>query len=363
MGAATAWQLAQRGARVLGLDRLRPPHVLGSSHGGTRIIRETAFEGAQYVPLVRRAYDLWAALEPTAAHRLLIPTGGLYAGPPGAGVVAGSRASAEAQQVPTEDLDAEEIRRRFPAFEPAPGMVGLFERRAGVLRPEACHQALLAQATHHGADLRFEEPMLEWRADGGDLTVRTAAGSHRAGALVLALGPWMPTELALLGVRLEVERVVQHWFAPARDPHLLEPTALPVYIWEDEAGVVFYGFPMLDGVVKCAIHHRGEIGPVDGVRREVSAEDVERTRLFAARFVPPAAGAHVRSAVCVYTNTPDGHFIVDRHPEHERVVLASPCNGVGFKFAPAVGAGIAALLLGGAAPAELAPFGLSRLRG
>lgn len=326
MGAATAWRLASRGTRVLGLDRFHPPHELGSSHGGSRIIREMAFEGPSYVPLARRAYGLWEALEESSGEKLLLRTGALYVGAPASSVVEGSRRSAEAHGVPGRELSAMEVRRRFPAFAPEDGMVGLLEDRAGVLRAEASVAAMLRMAQLNGAQLRFEEPLLEWHAEGSGVTVRTAHGGYHAGALVLAMGAWMPDVLSPLGVKLEVERVVQHWFAPAGDATLIEPARCPVYLFEDWDGVVFYGFPMMDGAVKCAVHHRGEITAADSVRREVRPDEAARARAYLARFVPPAAGAHLRSSVCVYTNSPDGHFIVDRHPSHDRVVLLSPCS-------------------------------------
>jgi len=362
VGTAAAWQLARRKARVLGFDRFLPPHDRGSSHGGSRIIREAAFEGPQYVPLIRATYPLWAALEADAAEPLLTLTGALYVGAPDSGIVTMSRASAEAHGVAREDLTADDVRRRFPAFAPEPGMVGLLERHAGLLRPERCVGALLAAARRAGAELRGDEPVLEWSARPGGVAVRTSRGSYEAGGLILAMGSWMPQFFAGIGVTLEVERQVQHWFAPAGEGAVLEPDRCPVHIWEDRDGVIFYGFPLLDGAVKFAVHHRGEITTAEAVRRDVAPGEVERVRAYAQRFVPPAAGAHLRSAVCLYTNSPDGHFIVDRHPAHARVVLVNACSGIGFKYAPRVGEGAAMLLLEAAAPPDLLPFGLSRFR-
>ncbi len=360
MGASAAWQLARRGVRVLGFDRFRPPHDRGSSHGGSRIIREMAFEGSQYVPLVRAASPLWATLEAEAGVPLLTSTGAIYIGAPDAGIIVQSRASAEAHGVAHEVLTSEEVRRRFPALAPGSGMVGLLERRAGLLRPERCVEALLSAARGVGAELRGDEPVLEWTARARGVTVRTNRGTYEADGLVLATGAWMPQVLAGIGVTLEVERQVQHWFAPAHEAAVLEPARCPVYIWEDADGTVFYGLPLLDGAVKCAVHHRGETTTADAVRREVAAAEVAAARAYAERFVPPAAGAHVRSAVCLYTNSPDGHFIVDRHPALPAVVLVSACSGIGFKFAPRIGEGAALLLVEGSAPDDLAQFGLAR---
>lgn len=360
MGSAAAWQLAARGLKVAGLDRWHPPHTLGSTHGGSRVVREMAFEHPRYVPLVRRAYRQWGELEAQAGRQLLIPTGALYIGSPASSVVAGSRASAVEYGVGSEEMDAGAVHKRWPQFRPDPGMVGLLERRAGVLRPELCVEAMLGAAARHGAVLRFDEPMTEWHAEGGGVTVRTARGTLAAGHLVLALGPWMPDELARAGAEVWVERVIQHWFTP-KDPELMDPSRCPIYLWEDADGVIFYGFPTLDGVVKAAVHHRGESVSADAVRREVSEQEVERARRYLARWMPAADGGYVRSAVCLYTNAPDGDFIIDRHPAHPSVLLASPCAGIGFKFAPTIGEILADLVQGRKPSFDLAPFALSRL--
>jgi sarcosine oxidase len=319
-----------------------------------------AFEGPAYVPLARRAFALWDELGAATQAPLLLTTGALYLGASTAGLVELSRASAAAHGVPHQHLDAAAVRRRFPAFAVPDDMVGLLEHRAGILRPEACIAAMLAEARRHGAELRLDEPLLAWEDSAEGVRVRTPSGTIQAGALILATGAWMPTEVASLGVRLEVERVVQHWFRPDGDASRLAPERCPVYLCEDPDTTIFYGFPLLDGLVKCAVHHKGEITSPDSARRTVTEEEVERVRMYADRFVPGAAAKHVRSAVCLYTNTPDGHFIVDRHPAHRRVVLVSACNGVGFKFAPVIGEAAAQLARGGAAPAILAPFAMTR---
>jgi sarcosine oxidase len=358
MGSAAAWQLSRRGLSVLGLDRHRPPHAMGSSHGGSRIIREMAFEHPRYVPMVRRSYELWAELAAASGRELMLPTGALYIGAPDSLIVAGSRRSAVEHRVACEEYSAAEVRRRWPQFVPDAGMVGLFERQAGVLRPEACIEAGLAQASAHGATLRYDEAVLSWEAGPGVVRVRTDGASYVADRLVLALGPWMQEELVRLGVKVWVERVVQQWFAPV-DAAAMDPSRCPVYLWEDTDGVVFYGFPALDGAVKAAVHHRGEATTADTVRRDVSPEDVARVAAYLKRWMPAAAGPHLRSAVCVYTNTTNGNFIVDRHPEHSAVLLASPCSGIGFKFAPVIGEMLADLVMDRAVGIDLAPFRLT----
>ncbi len=360
VGSAAAWQCARAGMRVLGLDRFRPPHDLASHHGGSRVIRETAFEHPRYVPLVRRAYELWDELGAENQKRdLLIPTGALYFGDPKASVVTGSRASAQEHGVPCEELGGEAIALRWPSFEPGKGAVGVFERRAGILRAEACMQATLGAARGHGAHLRFDEPLLRWGADEHSAWVETRRGRETGAHLILATGAWMKPVLNELGVKAWVERVVQHWFKP-KDETGLTPETMPIYLWEGADGVILYGFPLVDGLLKCAVHHRGADVTVDDVVREVEKSEVEAVRVRLARLIPRAVGQHVRSAVCLYTNTPDGDFLIDRHPRYPRVPVASACSGIGFKFAPAVGEILSDLAASRPPRFDLAPFSFAR---
>lgn len=369
MGSQVARALARRGRRVVGLDRFSPPHSLGSSHGRSRIIREAYFEEPAYVPLVQRAYDLWAELERESGRPLLRLTGGLMAGPADGVLVRGARRSAAVHGLPCEDLSAPEIRTRFPIFAPDPGMVGVFEPRAGVLLAEACIEAALQGATAAGAELRVDEEAQDWRAEPGGVHVRTARGSWSAGTLVIAAGAWLPRLVPGLlsvprpdgGLPLTVERQVLHWFEPLRDRGLLGPEACPIALWEVEGGRLFYTFPDFGDGVKAAIHHEGEITDTERVRRDVTPEDEEAVRSLLRRLVPSAAGPRRESAVCLYTNTPDRNFLIDRHPEHERVLLVSPCSGHGFKFAPVIGEIVADLVTEGASPFDLRPFALDRL--
>jgi sarcosine oxidase len=363
MGSATAFFLAQRGARVLGLDRFRPPHALGSTHGGTRIIRETAFEGPAYVPFVRRAYECWDAIERATGRALLTQTGGVFIGSPQGLVVGGSRASALAHGVPFEELSGPELARRFPAYRPAPHAVGFVDPRAGILPPEECVRACLDYAAGRGADLRFDEPLERWEANGTGVTVITARERHTAAHLVLATGAWMQEPLAGIGVRTVVERVLMHWFAPG-DPAPFAPGRCPVSLIEYAPDQVFAGFP-LDGAgtVKVTVHHGGAVATAaTTVDRQVAPAEIEAMRSLLVRFLPAAAGRWVRSAACLYTNTPDGQFLIDRHPACERVILASPCSGFGFKFASAIGEALSQLALDGAARQDLGAWRLARLR-
>jgi sarcosine oxidase len=359
MGSLTALELARRGERVVGFDRFRPPHGFGSSHGKSRIIREAYFEHPQYVPFVRRAYEQWALLERASGRTLLIPTGGIMIGPPDGVLVAGARRSAAMHGLECEALSAREVHGRFPAFAPADHEVGLFEPRAGILLPEACIESALKLAVEAGAELHFDEPVIEWQG-AETLSLTTAQGRYVVRRLIVAAGAWMAAGLAQLHLPLTVARQPLFWFDPVGDRSVVEPGRMPIFMWEWTAGRYLYGFPDLGDGVKVAIHHEGEPTTADTVRRELRGEETDLLRSIMAGRTPVLNGRLRHTAVCLYTNTPDGDFVVDRHPEDPRVILASPCSGHGFKFAPAIAEVLADLALDRTPVLDLTPFALTR---
>jgi len=362
MGSATAFHLAgHKGLRVLALDRHHPPHTLGSTHGGTRIIRETSFEHPRYVPLVRRAYECWRRMEAATGKQLLHVTGGVFIGARDGTFVAKSKESADIHKVPYEILPPAEIRRRFPAFRPDPGAVGFYEAGAGVLAPETCVGACLDYARAGGIDVQFDEPVTRWSVKGGGVTVTTPRGTYSGGKLLLAAGPWMLDTLQSVGVRVTAERIVMHWFAPTGDIAQFDGARCPFALWEFGPNAAFASFPIEDGEIKTTIHHGGEPTTADTVRRDVGADEIAAMRKMLKRFLPGANGTHRRSTVCLYTNVAGGDFLIDVHPEHRQVLLASPCSGFGFKFASAIGELLAQLLVTGKTDWDLRPFAIDRL--
>lgn len=354
VGSATAWRLAAAGHRVTGLDRWRPPHSQGSTHGESRVTRVTAWEGARYVPLAQRANRLWDELAESEDAPLGARTGGIFVGRDSDRIVSGSRASAVAAGLPHEIIAAEEIARRVSGLAVPEGMVGFVDPDAGVLFPERIVVAMHARARSMGADLRYDEPMHSWRADGDGVRVSTARGEISADRLVLATGAWMGGDLGALGVDVRIERQTMHWFdAPSTAAHSASDEHRPVLIMSDGPDHATVIFPVQEGLVKVAGHGSGETTAPDAVDRTIRDGDIAPVAAVLARAFPARYGAHRRGACCLYTCTPDGHFIVDRHPQHSQVVLASPCNGFGFKFASAVGEGVAAMATGERCPVAL----------
>jgi len=364
MGSAAAYQLAKRGKRVLGLERFTPAHDQGSSHGKSRVIRQAYFEDPIYVPLLLRAYELWEEIERESGAELLTITGGLMIGSPTSAVVSGATRSAREHGLPHELLNAAEIRRRFPPFAPNDDEVALYEARAGFLHPEESVRAHLQVAARYGAELHFEEPVERWEATAtGGVRVTTARGVYEAARAVLAPGAWAPRLMADLQLPLTVERQLLCWFEP---PAGREPFAVgrfPIYIWEDAEGDQIYGFPAQDGApggVKVAFFYRGDITDPDNVRRSVAPEEVEQLRTVLTRRIPSLAGPLVATATCLYTLTPDHHFVLAPHPDLPQLIIASPCSGHGYKFASVVGEILADLAIDGATRHPIGRFDPAR---
>jgi sarcosine oxidase len=364
MGSATAYQLARRGQSVLGLEAFGRAHQLGSSGGLTRVIRLAYFEHPDYVPLLRAAWDLWPEIEAESGQELLLRTGGLYAGRRGSAVLDGALLSAQRHDLPHELLDAGEAGRRFPALRLDDDMAALHEPLAGILYPERCIEAHLMVAQRHGAELHFEERVSGWSSNRGGVEVTTDRGRYTAQRLVLAAGAWLPKLLPDLDLPLSVERQPLFWFEPTDSAAPLGPDRLPVYIVELDAEHAFYGFPLLPGQgVKVARHHGGRPTDPDTVEREVTDADEAEVRRFVEHYLPAAGGRRLEGRVCLYTNTPDFNFIIDRHPAEPRVVILSPCSGHGFKFSNIVGSIAADLALAGATSFEIGFLSVGRFAG
>jgi sarcosine oxidase len=360
MGSAAAWHLVASGRQVLGLDRFAPPHEFGSSHGRTRIIREAYFEDPVYVPLVQRAYELWADLERRTNRRLLLPTGGLMLGPADGVLVAGAKRSAQEHNLTHRILSATDIGKQFPALTPPQDMVGVWEPRAGILFPELAIQTHLDLAARGGAALKFETPVTQWEPHREGVRVLTPRGAHTGNQLLLCAGPWMTSLLPELNFSLSVERQVLFWFEPLSDNSLFQADRFPIFICEFSPRRFFYGFPDLGDGVKVAGHHEGRVSQPDTVNREVAEDEVEMMRGLLSRFLPAADGPLRSAVVCMYTNTPDEHFVLDHYPGYPQVFIASPCSGHGFKFSPVIGEIAAARLNGRTPPFDLTRFSLAR---
>lgn len=363
VGSAALYHAAQAGFRVVGFDRYAPPHTLGSAHGGSRIIRRAYFEGAMYVPLLTHAYALWRELEDASGRELMQLNGCLTIGPAESATIRGAQASAEAYEIPFERLSPASVHERFPAFQLRDDEAALWEPEAGWLDPEACIATHLSLAEQLGAEIHLDEPVRTWGVVGDDVRVETPRGTFDAGRLILCAGGWLGPLLRDIRVPLQVERQVNAWFRPRAADDRFAPNRCPVYIWEYDRDRVLYGFPNLGDGVKTGLHHTEDyVDDPNDLDREVHDEDVEALRRQTQRLLPEACGRVARTATCFYTNTPDRHYLIDRHPGLERVAFASACSGHGFKASSAVGESLVRLVTGKEPAIDVSAFRLGRLR-
>jgi len=362
MGSATLYHLARRGWRVLGIEQFTAGHDRGSSHGDSRIIRETYFEHPLFVPLVRRAHELWLELEKESGESLMTITGGLMIGPTDGSIVSGSLRSATEHNLPHALLTPEEVHERFPPFRLAKGLVAVLDPRAGFLDPEACTRAHLRLAQDAGAAVRFNEPLLDWNISSDSVRVTTASEAYTADRLVLAAGPWNSGLVPDLELPLTIERQAVFWLDPGANATGYDVGQFPIYAYEYVAGNICYGFPRLPRGVKASVMHAGEtVRHPDKVNRTVGKSEVNPLRAALRPILPEIADSPVReSDVCLFANTPDHDFIIDFHPFFPQVLISSPCSGHGFKFASAIGELQADLLAKGKTDFDLSPFRLDR---
>jgi sarcosine oxidase len=363
MGTAAAYELAHRGRRVLGIEQYELVHARGSSHGETRIIRKAYYEHPHYVPLLRRAYERWYELEQRSGERLLLECGVLSVGPSESEVVAGVLESAAQHALPIEEYGSTELKRRFPQFQVPDDWRGVLERDAGLLLVERCVAAHAEQARQRGAELHEQEEVLSWRADDRHVEVVTKRGRYAAETLVVTAGAWAPRLLADIGVPFSVMRQAPMWFGVSR-PDDFRRDQFPCFCAYTPDGF-FYGCPMLDGLgVKVALHYGAEqLRDPSAVDWEVHSADEAPLRRFVQAYLPQVDGEVTRGSICMYTLTPDRHFVIDLHPRHSNVVVAAGFSGHGFKFASVVGDILADLCEYGRTALPIEMFCAARFRG
>ena len=353
MGSAAVWHLARRGMRVLGIEQFSRGHNRGSSHGGSRIIRNAYFEHSNYVPLLRRSDVLWNELEERSGAKLIHRCGLLYGGLHASEVIAGVRHSALLHGIQFESIEPAKISNRFPAFakyaEPIEEFI--FEPHAGFVRPERAICAMLADAEENGAIVREGAAVDHWH-ERADFVEVTAGGiTECADALVLCPGAWTPELARELNVPLVNARQVIGWITPY-ESRQDESNAMPAFFMEREGGASMYGVPTasdqgMPSGIKVGFHGDGQECTADSIDRVVRAEEISAIEKAFARAAPSLAGAVTASTVCMYTNTPDGHFVIDRMPRLRRTSIACGFCGHGFKFAPVVGEILADLAMRG----------------
>jgi sarcosine oxidase len=364
MGSATLFECARRGLRTLGIEQFDIPHELGSSHGLTRIIRLAYFESPAYVPLLVRAYERWRALEDESGDRVLYRTGSIDAGWESSRTVQGSLEACVGHGLPHEVLTAPQLHARYPGYSLPADMVAVLQPDGGILEPERCVRLYAELARQHGAEVHTREPVVGWRAIGDEVEVETTSASYRAKRLVMTAGAWTRSLVSQLRSTAVPERQVVLW-TDVIDPELFVPSRFPVFNLQasEDDSERYYGFPVHDrpGFKIGFYHHRHESGDPEELRREPDDEDEELLRRGIRAYFPQANGRTLARQTCLFTNTPDGHFILDIHPDAPAVAIAAGFSGHGFKFCSVIGEIMADLATRGRSDYDLTPFRIERL--
>ncbi len=372
MGSAACLQLAARGVAVTAFDRYEPPHPYGSTHGDTRITRLAVGEGPEYVPLVRRSHELWREIEDESGTRLLTPSGAVILSRPGSPFFEETRALARRFRIEHERLTNAAVRARFPMFAVDEETEGYYEPKSGYVRPEAAVRAQLQLARRHGAELQLGEPVRAWSASAHGVTVSTQRGTYEADRLILCAGPWLPQLFPEGSEIFAIHRQLLYWFQIREGYEQLRD--MPVFVWDfggKRPGFVhlhgFYGFPAVDGPgggVKVAAESYEVTTAPDGRQHPATRGEAARMyRDYVQARLPWLGPEPVRTVSCLYTCTFGSRFVIDRHPDHDAVLIVSPCSGHGFKHSPAIGELVAQWVTGEASRpgVDLGAFGLSQV--
>ncbi len=346
VGSAALYHYAKRGLKVVGLDRFPTAHEFGSSHGQTRLIRQAYFEHPDYVPMLKRAYSLWADLSERCGQQLYREVGVLQAGPANGRILPGVLASAKQHNLEVDQMTAKEVGQRFPGFVLPDSLAAVFERRAGFLFVEDCIKAHTALALQAGAVLHTGETVKSWSATPNRVEVQTDKETYTASHLVITAGSWASDFIGSLGIRLEVVRKSLYWFETNSDVYQADRGS-PGFIIETPAGN-FYGFPQINDLGVKSAEHSGGLPVPDPLHVDRAEDAVETARVldFLRDYLPQVSTRCSKFDTCLYTLSPDRNFVVDQHPEHPHVAFAAGLSGHGFKFANVLGEVLTELSLG-----------------
>lgn len=370
MGSAAVYQLSGKGVRVLGIDQFSPPHKFGSTHGDTRITRQAIGEGANYTPLSLRSYEIWEELERKTGKNLLTITGGLIVGNSSDKLFHGNSDflqttfdAAEKYDVRHSKLYPDELRKRFPKFRIEDDYIGYYEDRAGFLRPEICVETQIELARQQGAQININEQVQQVTPlSNGQVEVKTNRGSYKANKVIVSAGPWITQFFPEYADLFKVYRQALYWFDIRGDITPYLPENFPVFIFLGE----IYGFPAIDGPhggLKVSFEEYLTDTDIEKVEREISEAEIERAyNKYINKHLSGLSNKCIKAAACLYTVTPESKFVIDKHPEHPQIIIASPCSGHGFKHSAAIGEALSELAVEGESRFNLNDFKLPARR-
>ena len=361
MGSAASYYLSKNGVKVLGLDTYEPPHKLGSSHGHTRVIREAYHEGTSYVPIVKRAYELWNELDHEIEDKLILEYGGMYLGDDGK-YLSDAKKSAKKYDIPIKEFSSKEIKEKYNILNPPNNFKGLLENRSGAVFPEKAISNFLSKSINNGSSHNYNEKVIGWEKQSKFYKVETDKNNYFAEKLIFSSGAWIKNLVPSLKLPVKIERQVLFWFDPIKDKDKFHYSNMPNTGWDLDNGMEFYTQPNIENKgFKVAMHHNGKFISEDDLNRESNADDLSIVKNFLEEYIPLANGKLIDSRVCVYTNTPDLDFIIDFYPNDENLIICSPCSGHGFKFTPAIGEICSELVINNGTNYDLSEFSIKRL--
>ena len=361
MGSAASYYLSKNGVKVLGLDTYEPPHKLGSSHGHTRVIREAYHEGTSYVPIVKRAYELWNELDHEIEDKLILEYGGMYLGDDGK-YLSDAKKSAKKYDIPIKEFSSKEIKEKYNILNPPNNFKGLLENRSGAVFPEKAISNFLSKSINNGSSHNYNEKVIGWEKQSKFYKVETDKNNYFAEKLIFSSGAWIKNLVPSLKLPVKIERQVLFWFDPIKDKDRFHYSNMPNTGWDLDNGMEFYTQPNIENKgFKVAMHHNGKFISENDLNRESNADDLSIVKNFLEEYIPLANGKLIDSRVCVYTNTPDFDFIIDFYPNDENIIICSPCSGHGFKFTPAIGEICSELVINNGTNYDLSEFSIKRL--
>ena len=345
MGSSACYHLANRGCKVLGLEQFDIAHEFGAHAGQSRIIRKAYFENSDYVPLLERAYENWQSLEEESGTQVYFKTGLVYFGPPDQLLIKGVKESASLYNIALEEVDRASASKRFPSFRIPDDFDILFEPEAGFVTPESAIRLFAQQASKKGAEIHPHEKVLDWKQDGQGVVVKSDRDVYSGKKLIITAGPWARKLIPTVANKLRITRQFVAWISP-RKWNDFELGNFPCWLMTDESTRgCYYGFPILNESkfgpprgLKLAHHHPAMETDPDEVQRQMTQEDGEDLNYVLDKYLPGCFESLLSHKICLYANSPDEDFIIDKLPGYEDyVAIACGFSGHGFKFASVVG--------------------------
>ena len=364
MGMSAGYYLSQKDLNILMIDSHDPPHAHGSHGGDTRLIRHAVGEGLEYIPLALRSQELWDELQTHSNDEIFRQIGILNFGYKGSEFLENTIEGAREYNLEIETLTAKEIQQRWPGLHGEDLEIGYYEKNGGVIMGENAIRTYRRLALSSGAELLINTPVKSIQPEEDYVRVETENDSFTADKLILSSGAWNGRMLKDLGlnINLQPSRRTIAWFEA--DEELYSSEHFPGFIGRSRDGS-YYGFSSIDGTGVKIGRYDGCEGD-DSEPEEMDGEfgtfdrDEEYLRNFLYNQMKGANGKLNKGVACIFTNTPDENFIIDRHPKYDNIYVAGGFSGHGFKYVPVVGEILTDLVTEGETEHDISSFSITR---